>query len=250
MREDEGAGSGRGPALSVVIPALNEEEALPGLLASLESQGVEPPFEVILADGGSTDGTVGRFLALVRDWPERGLAAGVLASPAAGRALQMNSGARAARGGALLFLHADSRLRPGAIRCVLRALEDPRVVGGGFRHRFRERGPLLRLISAWATARSLVRRVHYGDQAIFVRRSTFESIGGFPEIPLFEDLRLSLAIKRCGRVRTLAMPVETSARRLRRGGVARTAARFAWLKFRYALGADPSRLRSRYPDVR
>lgn len=234
----------------MVIPALNEVDALPGTLRNLERQGTDPPFEVILADGGSRDETVAMFQERTRDWPAGGITARVVACPRPGRGEQMNAGARVAAGDALIFLHADTHLPPGAARAVVLALGDPAVVGGGFRHAFSEAGLLLRIISLYATARSRVRGIHYGDQAIFARRSVFEAIGGYTAEPLFEDLDLSRRLRRKGRVVTIPMAVSTSSRRLRQGGVVRTAGRFAWLKLRHALGADPSRLKARYPDVR
>lgn len=236
--------------LSIVIPAFDEAEALPKTLASLARQESSPSFEVILADGGSRDGTVSRFNEVTRDWPGRGWPVRVVATARPGRAEQMNAGARAAAGDTLLFLHADTLLPPGATRAVVEALADPAVAGGGFRHRYAETGLLLRIISLYATARSILRRIHYGDQAVFARRSIFEAIGGFPCEPLFEDLGFSRRLRTRGRVVTLPLAISTSARRLLRGGVARTAARFAWIKLRHALGADSSRLKARYPDVR
>ena len=236
--------------LTMVIPALNEADALPGTLRSLEIQAAEPPFEVILADGGSQDGTAALFLNITRRWPPGQRTARVVACPRPGRGEQMNAGASVAAGDALLFLHADTQLPPGATQAILGALSDPAVVGGGFRHSFSETGLDLRVISLYATARSLLSGIHYGDQAIFARRTIFEALGGFASEPLFEDLRLSRGLRTRGRVVTLPLSVSTSARRLRQGGVARTAARFAWLKLRHALGADPSRLKGRYPDVR
>ena len=236
--------------LSVIMPTLDEEYVLPEALASLERQNFDLSLEVILSDGGSGDGTVATFERLTRSWPARSLAARVVVCPRPGRAAQMNAGARVARGDILLFLHADTSLLADAARAVMGALIDQEVVGGGFRHRFRESGILLRAISGYVTARSVVRRIHYGDQAMFVRRSVFDDLGGFPDIPLFEDLRLSRALRARGRVVTLSLPAITSARRLRQGGVVRTAARFAWLKLRDALGADPARLKADYPDVR
>jgi rSAM/selenodomain-associated transferase 2 len=236
--------------LSVVIPALDESAALEQTLRSLRNQKGRGLLEVILADGGSRDGTVERFLSLTRGWAPAGIEPRALSVSGPGRALQLNAGARAARGDVVLFLHADTLLPEEGVLGVLAALRDPRVVGGGFRHRFREPGLSLRAISVWATARSVLRRLHYGDQAIFVRRDLFERLGGFPEIPLFEDLRFSRLLRRAGRVVTLRPPVRTSARRLLRDGIARTSARFAWLKIRHALGADPARLKSAYPDVR
>ena len=230
--------------------ALEGVEALPKPRAGRGRQESAPPFEVVLADGGSRDGTVSRFGELTRDWPSRGRTARVVACPRPGRAEQKNAGARAAAGEVLVFLHADTHLPPGATLAVLRALADPTVVGGGFRHSYSEPGVLLRIISSWATARSLLLGTHYGDQAIFARRSVFEAIGGVPGEPLFEDLELSRRLRARGRVVTLPLAVSTSARRLRRGGVARTAARFAWFKLRHALGVRSSRLKARYPDVR
>jgi len=236
--------------LSVVIPALDEAAAISSTLEALGRQPPEPRLEVVLADGGSRDGTVDRFKELTRGWGGRGWTSRAITVPRPGRATQMNAGARTTSGEAILFLHADTRLPAGATGAIAAALEDAAVAGGGFRHRFREEGPLLRVISFWATSRSLVRHLHYGDQASFVRRSVFEAIGGFPEIPLFEDLKLALALRARGRVVTLPLAIETSARRLLQGGIGRTAARFAWLKLRHALGADPAALRADYPDVR
>jgi rSAM/selenodomain-associated transferase 2 len=238
------------PAVSVVIPALDEARALPPLIAGLEAQPEDPRFEVILADGGSRDRTLEIFSELTRGWPAGGRRATAIVAPGAGRGAQMNAGARAAAGETLLFLHADTHLPDGAIRAVVEATRDPGVGGGGFRLRYREPGALLRAIAAYATLRSLLRKVHYGDQAIFVRRPLFEAIGGFRETALFEDLELALALRRLGGVRTVPMAAATSARRFVKGGVVRTALRFAWLKARYALGADPGRLRDEYPDVR
>ena len=236
--------------VSAVIPALDEEDAVSSALEGLALQEDEPRLEVILADGGSTDRTVARFEETTAGWPARGWAARVVVSSRAGRAAQMNAGAREASGEALLFLHADTRLGPGATRAIVTALGAVDVVGGGFRHRFRERGIMLRVISAWATARSRLRHIHYGDQAIFARRAAFEGVGGYPEVPLFEDLRLARALRARGRVVTLPLAAETSARRLLVGGVLRTAGRFFWLKARYALGVDPEDLRAGYPDIR
>jgi rSAM/selenodomain-associated transferase 2 len=238
------------PRLSIVIPVLDEEAALPGTLDSLAAQTGVPSLEIILADGGSDDRTIERFHAATRGWESRGWTARVLDCRVRGRAAQMNGGAAQAGGVILLFLHADTHLPPGALAAVVDALEDPAVVGGGFRLAFRESGLLLRAIAAFATLRSRARGIHYGDQAMFVRRSAFDAIGGFPRIPLFEDLRLSRALRRRGRVRTLPLAVGTSARRLRASGPVRAAGRFAWLKIRHALGADPQRLKADYPDVR
>ncbi len=236
--------------ISVIIPTLNEEAALPEVLGSLVSQADPPLFEVILADGGSRDRTVERFIRLTRAWRAPAVAARVAAAVGPARAAQMNAGARLASGGILLFLHADTLLPRPALASVVETLRDRSIDGGGFRLSYRDPGLMLRVIAAYATARSRIRRLHYGDQAMFVRRELFEDLGGFPEVSLFEDLRFARALRAKGRVRTLRLAVDTSARRLQRGGIGRTALHFAWLKFRHALGADPARLKSDYPDVR
>ncbi|MGH9751123.1 MAG: TIGR04283 family arsenosugar biosynthesis glycosyltransferase [Candidatus Polarisedimenticolia bacterium] len=242
-------GAGRSPRVSILVPALDEEAAIPPLVDNLRSLCRPPEFEVILIDGGSRDGTAGRFEGLT----DRGgpwLSARVVRAERAGRAGQMNEGALRAQGDVLLFLHADTGLPREAIRMVADALRVPAVVGGGFRHRFTGGGLLLRVISLWATARSLLLGIHYGDQAMFVRRAVFEALGGFRDIPLFEDIELSRAMRLAGRVRTLPLPARTSSRRLRARGVMRTVVRFGWLKLRYRLGTDPALLRAGYPDVR
>ena len=236
--------------LSIIMPTLDEEYVLPKTLSTLQGQNFDSPVEVILSDGGSRDATLETFERSTCSWGSMEWMTRVVVASRCGRATQLNAGARVATGEVLLFLHADTWLPPGSLHAIIEAVGDPRVVGGGFRLRFNEPGALLRVIAGYATARSMLRGVHYGDQAMFVRRQAFEDLGGFPEIPLFEDLALSKALRRRGRVVTLPLPVITSARRLGRGGVVRTAARFAWLKIRYALGADPERLKEEHPDVR
>jgi len=242
--------AGAPPEISVVIAALDEEAALPGAVAALARQAGAPPFEAILVDGGSSDHTIEIFRRSTRDWPSRGRGAQVLSPGRAGRAVQMNAGLEAARAPVVLFLHADTLLPDGALRAVSEAMADPAVSGGGFALRFFDTSPLLSLIAGWATLRSRLFHIHYGDQAPFVRRDVVDRIGGVPDLALFEDLELARAVKRAGRVVPLRLAVATSARRLRSGGIARTALRFAWLKACYALGSDPGRLKDRYRDVR
>lgn len=237
-------------AVSVIVPALNEAGAIGALVRSLAEQFEAPSFQVVLADGGSHDGTLDRFRDLTRAWTGPARRADSVIAASAGRARQMNLGAAAALGEVFLFLHADTLLPSRGLAAVTESLADPRVAGGGFRLAYREPDRRLRIIAGWATIRSRILGIHYGDQAIFVRRRVFERLGGFPDIPLFEDLRFSRLLRRAGRVRTLPIAVATSGRRLLDGGVARTLLAFAWLKTRHAFGADPARLRRVYPDVR
>jgi rSAM/selenodomain-associated transferase 2 len=237
------------PRISIVVPALEEAESVTPLVEALAAQQAAPPFEVILADGGSADDTVERFEVAWRRALPRGTAS-VVRCARRGRALQMNQGAARARGDVLAFLHADTLLPPGGLAAIAAALDAGDVVGGGFRLAFRERHAGLAVVAAWASARSRFTGIHYGDQAMFLRRAVFERFGGFPEVPLFEDQRLAARLRREGRVVTLPLAVRTSGRRLLRSGIVRTSLRFAVLKVRHAMGADPVRLAAMYRDVR
>jgi rSAM/selenodomain-associated transferase 2 len=221
--------------LAIVIPALDEAANLARLLPDLARDC--PGAEIVVADGGSQDETA----AVVARAP----GARLIAS-ARGRALQMNRGAGATGGDALLFLHADTRLPDGAVRAIERALTEPGVVGGRFDVRFDNEGALFRVIAWFMNARSRASGICTGDQAIFVRRTDFEAIGGYPEIPLMEDIELSRRLKRRGQVRALRLRVTTSARKWEREGPLRTIGLMWALRFLHFCGVAPTRLHRWY----
>ncbi len=223
--------------IAVIIPALDEAPHIAAAIASARAPGVR---EVIVVDGGSSDDTA----AIARQHAER-----VLSAPP-GRAVQMNAGAAAAGAEVLVFLHADSRLPRGFDAAVLEALADPSAVGGRFDVRIVPSTILLRLVGELMNVRSRLTSIATGDQAIFVRRAVFEALGGFEPIPLMEDIALSRALKRRGRFVALRQRVETSSRRWLRRGPWRTIALMWWLRFLYACGVPPERLRQRYADTR
>jgi rSAM/selenodomain-associated transferase 2 len=195
--------------LTVVIPALDEAEQITGAVASASRAA---GCEIIVVDGGSRDGT-----------PQRAADAGarVVAAPP-GRARQLAAGARLAKGDTILFLHADTRLPEGWEGAVRSALADPRVVGGAFRLRFEPSSPVLRFIEWGARLRVALIRMPYGDQALFMRRSALEALGGIPQVEILEDLDLVQALKRRGRIACLPLPATTSARRYLAAGPLRT----------------------------
>lgn len=191
--------------ISVIIPAYNEAKALPGTLQSLYTQ--PGCFEVLLVDGGSRDETV----QIAEAYP--GLR--TLRAPK-GRASQMNAGAVVARGDWLLFLHADTLLPPNALQMIAHLPGD--AGAGGFRHRFSGRGAGLKLVSWLHNFRCRQSGVIYGDQALFVRKTLFESLGGFPAGDM-EDLYFGEILRTCTRPVILDSCVTTASRKFEQQGV-------------------------------
>jgi len=227
-------------SISVIIPALDEEASIARTIRSCREAG---PCEVVVVDGGSRDRTV--VIA-------RGRADAVTVA-SRGRAAQMNAGSDVARGGVLLFLHADTLLPAGSVAYVLGALQDPSVIGGAFRVRLAASSGAGRYVRATLgiTGRAIgvrarITQAFTGDQAIFVRAETFRSVGGYPEIPLMEDVELSRRMRRAGKTVLLPLRVETSGRRWEAWGPLRTVLFMWFLRIGYLLGWAPSRCADAY----
>ena len=223
--------------LSVVIPTFQERARVARAVAVAQSIGDE----VIVTDGGSTDGT-----------QEAARAAGaiVIAAPR-GRGPQLHAGATAASGDMLLFLHADVELPASARGAIERALQTPGVVGGNFELRFVPRSFAAALFT-WANhLRRRWFRIYYGDSAIFVRKEIYVSLGGFRPLPILEDYELVRRLERAGRTCYVRDVIaEASARRFERSPI-RTLLVWSWIQFLYsALGVAPERLARHYADIR
>ena len=230
-REQDAEGlAGEPPRISVILPTLDEAERVGSALAA--TRGARHVVERIVVDGGSRDGT--RAVA-------RALGARVLETKPE-RAAQMNLGARRARGDVLLFLHADTILPAGFAWHIQETLSNPRNVAGAFRLGIAGPAPGLRIIERLANFRSVWMGMPYGDQAIFVRASSFAAIGGFPEMPIMEDFELMRRLRRQGRVRIAPSAVRTCGRRYDRIGVLRTTGINQAVIAAYLLGVRPARL--------
>jgi rSAM/selenodomain-associated transferase 2 len=225
------------PTLSVVIPTLNEAQSIGATLDAVK--GLRGVVEIIVVDGGSTDGTLdllrGRGVRVIEG--ERG------------RGRQLHAGARVARGRALLFLHADTLPPADAAERIAEALSDPRVVGGNFHIRFDGRRRAARFLT-WLYPQLRRLGLCYGDSGIFVRADTYRRVGGFNPFPIFEDLDFVRRLRRFGTVAHLPATVVTSSRRFEGRSFALTFARWSALQALYWLGVHPRRLARLYAPVR
>jgi rSAM/selenodomain-associated transferase 2 len=221
--------------VSVIIPTLNEADHIAETISSLRRQR---PHEIIIADGGSDDGT-----------PELARGADLVLSGPRGRANQMNLGAAAATGDAFLFLHADCTLEQDALK-ELNLLNRYRVIAGCFRMRVDEVGWLYRSIDWCASVRVKLTGLVYGDQGLFLKRETFEDVGGFPRVRLMEDVFISKSLRRLGRIIVSPRRILVSPRRWQRQGVIRQTLRNWTLTALAAGGVHPDRLAGFYPHVR
>lgn len=222
--------------VSVIVPTLDEEGQIEETLRRARGGGAD---EIIVVDGGSTD----RTTEIAHARADR-----VLRAPR-GRAVQMNAGAAAAAGDILLFLHADTSL-PEDFSSAVRQAVDAGAIGGRFDVLLMPGSPLLRLVGGLMNLRSRWSGIATGDQAIFVRRDVFESLGGYAGIPLMEDIDLSRRLKRAGRLALLRQRVTTSSRRWQRHGTLRTILLMWTLRSLYFLGVRPERLQRAYVNAR
>jgi len=227
------------PRVSVIVPVLAEGARIGALVDHLRVVGYGTSLEIVVVDGDPAGSTLA---ALDR--------AGIVTLTAPqGRASQQNAGAAAASGDILLFLHADTRLPAGALTAITRAMATG-AHAGAFSLSIRSRRPWLRLVAAGANLRSRLFGLPYGDQTFFFRRDLFDALGGFPDLPIMEDVALMRALARAGE-RPVILPqrVSTSARRWQAEGLLRTTARNLALLLGYLCGVPATRLATWYPAM-
>ena len=222
--------------ISVIIPILNEAKILEKTLSQLQPE--LGPHELIVVDGGSTDTSVriaekyGRVVISER-----------------GRAKQLNAGAAAATGDILIFLHADIWLEPEAFVAVATAISSD-YVGGGFRQKIDGECVLYRLIEIAGDIRGRYLKVFYGDSGIFLARTDFEKIGGFPDVPILEEMEFSKSLRRLGKTTLLTPCIHISARRWEAWGIVRTTLNNWVIILLYFLGVSPEKLARLYSHIR
>ena len=216
--------------LSIIIPTLNEASRIESLLSQLSDENVE----LIVVDGGSDDQTVQRASVHAK-----------LIHSSAGRALQMNTGAAIASGDWLWFLHADTQLSQ-PLNTYVDEITQSSSLWGRFTVRLDDARFIFRVIERLMNARSCFTSVATGDQGLFVDRRLFDELGGYPELPLMEDVALSKRLRKVMPVNCSTLSLITSARRWQQHGVLKTILLMWWLRLAYVLGVSPARLRQWY----
>jgi len=212
-------------SVSIIVPVLNEALLVRPFLRHLRERA--PEAEIIVVDGASSDGTFE-------------LAAGLcdqLLQSEPSRAVQMNGGARAAHGDVLWFLHVDVAVPEASINAIARVLDDPRMAGGYFRIRLPQSQFIYRFTDWFAHYAGILLRIRCGDHGMFCRRSDFVALGGFPEVPLMEDVELFRMLHRRGRMRAIDQRLIANARRYEEVGRVRLTLAYGLIATLYVLGA-------------
>jgi rSAM/selenodomain-associated transferase 2 len=235
--------------LSIIIPCFNEEATIASTLFGLEEVLADKSselaeVEVILVDGGSKDATLNRIKEF--QGSVKGQLQVKLHESEKGRAKQMNKGAELTQGKVLLFLHADTHLPASFAKDIALFFSQKEKVWGCFSIKLDGKQPVFRLIEWFVNQRSRLTNVVTGDQVLFVKRSCFESLKGFPDIPLMEDVALSKKLRRESPAYRINKPVITSSRRWQSKGVIKTVLLMWYLRFAYSLGVKPESLHKKY----
>jgi rSAM/selenodomain-associated transferase 2 len=222
--------------LSIIVPVFNEAQLLRTFLAHLRDRA--PEAEIVVADGGSSDGTADLATSFCDQ----------LVVSKRNRAIQMNAGARTAHGEILWFVHADAEIPWDCLDEIEHIMNDPKVVGGFFRIRLPQ-GPVYRLTDSFAHYAGLLLRMRCGDHGIFCRRTAFLKIGGFPEVPLMEDVEFFRLLRKRGRVICSQKRILASPRRYETVGRVRLTLSYGLIAMLYIFGVPLSKLASLYGRI-
>lgn len=236
--------------ISIIIPFLNESAVIEDLFLNITQtfpvnsfleENKKVSYEVIFVDGGSRDNTSDKIRNIFGENKNH-----EIISSAKGRSIQMNTGAKQAKGQCLLFLHADTRLPDKSMDLLTTFCQQHEKSWGSFSIKFDDEHLAFRLLARMINWRSELTRVVTGDQAIFVKQETFHSLGGFPEIPLMEDVAFTKRLKKCSAPYRIKQAATTSSRRWKSKGLLRTIGLMWFLRFAYVIGVSPGRLASWY----
>ncbi len=222
--------------ISIIIPILNEAKILDKTLSQLQPELGH--HELIIVDGGSTDNST----CIAEKYGE-------VITSARGRAKQLNAGAAGATGDILLFLHADIWLEPGALAAVESALSSG-YIGGGFRQKIDGKSLIYRMIEIAGNIRGKYLKVFYGDSGIFLARADFEKIGGFPDMPILEEMEFSKSLRKRGKTTLIVPYIHLSARRWETKGILRTTLNNWLIILLYFVGVSPEKLAKLYSHIR
>jgi rSAM/selenodomain-associated transferase 2 len=219
--------------ISIITPVLNEQESIRGFLVHVN--GLEGEFELILIDGGSSDGTMEEIERERQDFSHHIM---VLESEQ-GRGLQMNRGAREAKGDIFLFLHVDSEIERDSLKVIENEIHKGDMIGGGFIHSFHHPDRFMKLTSAFGNGRARATKIFYGDFGIFIKKEIFEKMGGYDKIPVLEDVEFCKRAKKYGDMGQIDRRIVTSPRRYENKGKYKLTALFTLAVLLNMIGLRP-----------